>query len=141
MTLKYLTGTIVTAALCTAGCSLTTEQPPEPGPDAITSVVIVAGTHANSPRPQLSEDSAAVVRSVLAVNGTVGVVAVTGSPAPLSADELKLRPNLPLRHEALHVGLENGALYPLSKGLLDMAIAPAKCNCGAQVPGSSAEEV
>lgn len=92
MTLKYLTGTIVTAALCTAGCSLTTEQPPEPGPDAITSVVIVAGTHANSPRPQLSEDSAAVVRSVLAVNGTVGVVAVTGSPAPLSADELKLRP-------------------------------------------------
>lgn len=55
-------------------------------------MVIVAGTHANSPRPLLSEDSAAVVRSVLAVNGTVGVVAVTGSPAPLSADELKLRP-------------------------------------------------
>lgn len=91
MTHKHLTS-VIAAVLATTGCSLSTEQPPEPGPDAITSVVIVAGAHANSPRPQLSEDSAAIVASVLAVNGTVGLVAVTGSPTPLSSDALDLRP-------------------------------------------------
>lgn len=87
------TGVTTALVLTTSGCniSLATSPPPSASPNQTTVAVIVAGNHANSPAPRLSERSAEVVAQVMRVDGKLSVISASGDPGPLDDNALRLR--------------------------------------------------